>query len=200
MPASPAAWLRPFSLRARRVGGGRTGHDQTRSNERCNRPRQHRTKERGIQALPYAADTTIAQAVGWRPRRSGRRVEPPGHGLGSGHLLCPKQRNYGTLYPRQQNQGKHHRERQPQECMNPEGRLGTPALDQEDQRHHDVTDDEDGEIGGCVVRAIGLEAPTRRPRNGPSSSGRSRTAGPLLQRGHWPCQPRSRAVQKSTGA
>src|SRR5215510_5990777 len=41
--------------------------------------------------------------------------------------------------------------------MKPERWLVAEALEQEHQRHHDVADNQDGEIGRCVVGAIGLE-------------------------------------------
>ena len=71
--------------------------------------------------------TTIAQAVGGRPRLQGERSRLPVEGLGSARSRCAQSSAMTAPFDaRQQKQRECDRERQPQQGMQPERRLGCP--------------------------------------------------------------------------
>ena len=72
------------------------------------------------------------------------------------HAICPLPADDRALDRLQQPERQNQRQRQPEQEMHPIGRR-EGNLDREHERHHDVTDNENDEIGRSVVGALMME-------------------------------------------
>ena len=96
-------------------------------------------------------------------RRSRQPVSPDAAGIAqllgfleAVHPVVPLQRDDRAFHGLDQQQCEGQRQRQPQQRMHPVGRL-VDHLDIEDQRHHQMADDHDHQIGGEIVRAMMMQ-------------------------------------------
>ena len=69
------------------------------------------------------------------------------------HPECPLKRNNSALDDGQQQQGQRERHRNPYRHVNEQAGLPN-SLDDQDQRHDDMGDDEDGEVRRSIVGAV----------------------------------------------
>src|SRR5262245_50081475 len=104
-----------------------------------------------------------------RDRAASSRVRDPRSSLDPRR---PLPADDGPLDPRKNKQGQRQRQRHPQRGGEPERRRGG-ALERQDQRHDQVADQQDGEVGRRVVGAVlaGGEAAMGAARREPQEAG-----------------------------